>query len=93
MGAFEAREVARVAVGVAAVLAQTGLALLYIGWAIFVVPPPAIFVLACLWLAQMVVVIWLAIRDAWLAPLVPVVSFISVMLILEYGKANLGWGA
>jgi hypothetical protein len=93
MGAIEVRSVARLAVGVAAVLAQIALAFLYVCWAIFVVPEPAIVVLGCLWVAELVAVIWLAIRHTWLAPLVPVVSFIAVMLIYEYGKANLGWGA
>jgi hypothetical protein len=93
MGAVEVRNVARVVVGVAAVLAQIALAFYYVGLAIFVVPPPSIVLLGCLWVAELVAAIWLAIRHTWLAPLVPVVSFIAVMLIYEYGKANLGWGA
>ena len=93
MGAIEVRSVARVAVGVAAVLAQIALAFFHVGWAMFVVPAPSIFVLACIWVAGIVAVVWLAFRDAWLAPLVPVAWFIVVMLMIEYGKANLGWGA
>jgi hypothetical protein len=93
VGVVEVRTVARVAVGVAAVLAQISLAFYYIGLAIFVVPPPSIYVLACLWVAESGAVIWLAIRRTWFAPLVPVVSFIAVILIYEYGKASLGWGA
>ena len=93
MGAIEVRSVARVAVGVAAVLAQIALAFFYVGWAMFVVPAPSIFILACIWVAGIVAVVWLAFRDAWLAPLVPVAWFIAVMLMFEYGKANLGWGA
>ena len=93
MGTVEIRQVARVAVGLIAVLAQIALAFLYVGWAMFVVPAPSIFVLACIWVAGLVAVVWLAFRDAWLAPLVPVAWFIAVMLMFEYGKANLGWGA
>jgi hypothetical protein len=93
MGDVEVRRVARVMVGVAAVLAQLALAFYYVGLAVFVVPEPSIVVLACLWVAETVAVIWLALRHTWLAPLVPVVSLIAVVVIYEYGKANLGWGA
>ena len=40
MGAIEIRHVTRVAVGVAAVLAQIALAFYYVGLPIFVVPSP-----------------------------------------------------
>ena len=87
------RRVARAAVGVAAVLAQIALAFWYVGLPILVVPEPAIYVLWSLWLAEMVAVIWLALRHTWFAPLVPLASFIAVLLLLEYGRANLGWVA
>jgi hypothetical protein len=93
MGAVEVRHVTRAAVGMAAVFAQIALAFYYVGLPIFVVPEPAIFILWFLWTAEMVAVVWLAIRHTWFAPLVPVASFIGVMLILDYGRANLGWGA
>ena len=93
MGAVEVRHVARVAVGVAAVLAQIALTLFYAGWSLFVVPPPVILILLFLLLTGLVAVIWLAIRDTWLAPIVPIASIIALSLIYELGKANLGWGA
>jgi hypothetical protein len=93
MGAIEVRNVARAAVGVAAVLAQIGLAIFYAGWSLFVVPPSVILVLLFLLLAALVAVIWLAIRHTWLAPIVPIASIIALSLIYEFGKANLGWGA
>ncbi len=93
MGAVEVRNVVRVLVGVAAVLAQIALASFYIGLAIFIAPLPSILVLACLWMAELVAVIWLAIRNTWFAPLVPIVSFIVALLIFEFGRADLGWGA
>jgi hypothetical protein len=93
MGAVEIRRVARAAVGVTAVLAQLALAFFYVGRALLVVPPPSIVVLACIWVAGIVAVIWLAYRDAWLAPIIPIAWFIAVTLMFEYGKANLGWGA
>ena len=93
MRTVEIRRVARVAVGVAAVLAQAALAISYVGWSVFVVPPASILVLACVWSAGIVAVIWLAIRDAWLAPIIPVAWVVVITLTFEYGKANLGWGA
>jgi hypothetical protein len=85
--------VARVAVGVVAVLAQLALAFFYVGLPILVVPVPGMLFLWLLWVIQVVLVIWLAIRHTWYAPLVPLASFVMVMLMLEYGRANLGWGA
>jgi hypothetical protein len=93
MGAVDVRRIARVAVGVAAVLAQVALAFYYVGLPILVVPGSAIYMLWLLWAVEVVAVIWLAIRHTWFAPLVPVASFIAMMLIYEYGNANLGWGA
>jgi hypothetical protein len=93
MGAVRIREVARVAVGALSVLAQIALAFFFVGWAVLVIPTPSIFVLAGIWIVGIVIVIWLAIRDAWLAPLIPVAWSIVSMLMFEYGKANLGWGA
>jgi len=93
MGAIEIRHVTRVAVGVAAVLVQIALAFCYVGLPIFVVPESSILILWLLWTAEMVTVIWLAIRHTWFAPLVPVASSIVVVLIYDYGNANLGWGA
>jgi hypothetical protein len=93
MGAVEVRRIARVAVGVAAVIAQIALAFYYVGLAILVVPGSSIYFLWLLWAVEVVAVIWLAIRHPWFAPLVPVASFIAMMLIYEYGNANLGWGA
>ena len=55
-------------------------------------PLSAILVLTCLWMVELVAVIWLAIRDTWLAPLVPIGSLVAVLLIYEYGSANLSWG-
>ncbi len=92
MGAVGVRNVARVAVGVAAVLAQIGLAVFYVGWSLFVVPPPVILILLVLLLTGLVAVIWLAIRDAWLAPIVPIATIIALSLMYEVGKAILGWG-
>ena len=89
MGAIEVRSVARAAVGVAAVLAQVGLAIFYAGWSLFVLPPSVILFLL---LAALVAVIWLAIRDTWLAPIVPIASILALSLIYEFGKATLGWG-
>jgi hypothetical protein len=93
MGAVDVRRIARVAVGVAAVIAQVALAFYYVGLPILVVPGSAIYMLWLLWAVEVVAVIWLAIRHTWFAPLVPVASFITMMLIYEYGNANLGWGA
>jgi hypothetical protein len=93
MGAVDVRRIARVAVGVAAVIAQIALAFYYVGLPILVVPGSAIYMLWLLWAVEVVAVIWLAIRHTWFAPLVPVASFIAMMLIYEYGNANLGWGA
>ena len=93
MGAVKVRHVARVAVGVSAVLAQIALTLFYAGWSLFVVPPPVILVLLLLLMSGLVAVIWLAIRDTWLAPIVPIASIIALSLIYAFGKANLGWGA
>ena len=93
MGAEGIGSVARVAVGVAAVLAQMALAFFYVGLPILVVPVPGILFLWLLWIVEVVFVIWLAIRHTWYAPLVPLASFVLVMLMLEYGRANLGWGA
>jgi hypothetical protein len=93
MGAVDVRRIARVAVGVAAVIAQVALAFYYVGLPILVVPGSAIYMLWLLWAVEVVAVIWLAIRHTWFAPLVPVASFIAMMLIYEYGNANLGWGA
>ena len=92
MGAIRLRQVARVAVGVAAMLAQIGVAIFYLGWSVLVVPRSAIFVLVGFVLIAMVVVIWLAIRHTWLAPIVPIASIITLSLIYAYGEANLGWG-
>jgi len=92
MGAVEVRRIARVAVGVAAVIAQIALAFYYVGLPILVVPGSAIYMLWLLWAVEVVAVIWLAIRHTWFAPFVPVASFIAMMLIYEYGNANLGWG-
>ena len=92
MGAIQLRQVARVAVGVAAVLAQMGVAIFYLGWSVLVVPRSAIFVLVGFLLIAMVVVIWLAIRHTWLAPIVPIASIITLSLTYAYGEANLGWG-
>lgn len=93
MGAVEVHRAIRAAVGVAAVLAQIALAFYYVGLSIFVVPEPWMYILWLLWTTEMVAVIWLAIRRTRLAPLVPVVSLVAVMLMYDYGKANLGWGA
>lgn len=93
MGAIGRSRIARAAVGMAAVMAQVALAFWYVGLPILVVPQPAIYGLWLLWIAEMVVVIWLAIRHTWFAPVVPLASFIGVLLILEYGRANLGWVA
>jgi hypothetical protein len=93
MGVVEVRRIARAAVGVAAVIAQIALAFYYVGLPILVVPGSAIYMLWLLWAVEVVAVIWLAIRHTWFAPLVPVASFIAMMLIYEYGNANLGWGA
>ncbi len=93
MDTLEIRRIFRVAVGVSAVLAQVALAFLYIGVAILVVPAPANLILALIWIAGVAAAVWLAFRDAWLAPLIPLAWLIAVLLMLEYGKANLGWGA
>jgi hypothetical protein len=93
VGSVEIGRFARVAVGVTAVVVQIALAFFYIGWAMFVAPLSSIIVLACIWVAGVVAVVWLALRDAWLAPLIPVAWFITVLLMFEYGTANLGWGA
>ena len=92
MGAIEVRSVARAAVGVAAVLAQVGLAIFYAGWSLFVLPPSVILFLLFLLLAALVAVIWLALRHPWLAPIVPIASILALSLIYEFGKATLGWG-
>jgi len=88
-----ARHLVRVAVRVAAVLAQIALAFYYVGLPILVVPGSAPIALLLLWAVELAAVIWLAIRHTWIAPLVPVASFIAVKLIYAYGDANLGWGA
>ena len=93
MGAIEVRDVARAAVGVAAVLAQIGLAIFYAGWSLFVLPPSVIVGLLVLLLAALVVVIWLALRHTRLAPIVPIASVFALSLTYEFGLANLGWGA
>jgi hypothetical protein len=96
MGNVSGRQLARAAVGVVAVLAQIAqiaLAFYYVGLPLLVVPGSAIYALWLLWAVQLVAVIWLAIRHTWIAPLVPVASFIAVKLIYAYGNANLGWGA
>lgn len=93
MGAVVVRRIARVAVGVAAVIAQIALAFYYVGLPLLVVPGSSIYMLWFLWAVEVVAVIWLAIRHTWFAPLVPVASFIAMMLIYDYGNANLGWGA
>jgi len=93
MGDTRNHRFARVAIGVAAVLAQFALAFYYVGLPLFVVPDDWIRVLWVVWAAEMVVVIWLAIRHTWFAPLVPIASLIAVRLIYDYGNANLGWGA
>ena len=93
MDSVDVRGIARVAVGVAAVIAQIALAFYYVGLAILVVPGSSIYFLWLLWAVEVVAVIWLAIRHTWFAPLVPVASFIAMMLIYDYGNANLGWGA
>ena len=93
MGTLEIRRIVRVAVGVAAVVAQVALAFFYVGVAILVVPAPANLVLALIWIAGVIAAVWLAYRDAWLAPLIPVAWLIVVLLMLEYGRSNLGWGA
>lgn len=90
---MEVRHVARVAVGVAAVLAQIALSVFYTGWSLFVVPPDVLLSLLFLLLAGSVAVTWLAIRHTWLAPIVPIASVIALSLIYELGRANLGWGA
>jgi hypothetical protein len=78
---------------VAAVLAQFALAFYYVGLPILVVPGSAAIILLLLWVVEMVAVIWLAIRHGWFAPLVPLASWLAVLLIYDYGNANLGWGA
>ena len=93
MSAEGISSLARVMVGVAAVLAQLALAFFYVGLPILVVPMPGMLFLGLLWIIQVMLVIWLAIRHKWYAPLVPVASFVMVMLMLEYGRADLGWGA
>lgn len=87
------RRVARVAVGVAAVLAQVALAFYYVGLTILTVPSPWFYLLWVAWAAEVIVVIWLAIRHTWWAPLVPLVSLVAVLVLYEYGNTNLGWGA
>jgi hypothetical protein len=84
---------ARVVVGVVAVLAQLALAFYYVGLSILAVPEPWWRVLWVAWAAELVAVIWLAIRHTWFAPLVPAVSLVAVVLAYSYGDANLGWGA
>lgn len=93
MGAFEIRNAARAAIGVAAVLAQISVAIFYSGWSLLVVPPSVTLVLLLLMLVALIVAIWLAIRHTWLAPIVPIASIITLSLIYELGKANLDWGA
>ena len=77
MGASEVRHVTRVAVGVAAVLAQIALSVFYAGWSLFVVPTDVILGLLLFLLAGFVAVTALAIRHTWLAPNVPIASVIA----------------
>ena len=93
MGATEVRQVARFLVGVAAVLAQVGVAIFYVGWSVLVVPRTVTLAFLVFLLISIAVVIWLAIRHTWLAPIVPIASVITLSLTYEYGEANLGWGA
>ena len=83
----------RIILALGAVLFQIGLAFYYVGLPILVVPGPAIYALWLAWAIEVVVVIWLAIRRPVIAPIVPLVSLVLVLLVLEYGDANLGWGA
>jgi hypothetical protein len=85
-------QLARVAVGVLAVLAQVGLGFYYVLLPILMVPGSWVYILWLIWAVEMVVVIWLAIRHTWFALLVPILSLVAVLLIYEYGDANLGWG-
>jgi hypothetical protein len=93
MGTVGIGRVARVVIGSAAVFAQIALAFYYLGLPIFTVPEPANYALGVAWVAETVIAIWLAIRHPWSAPIVPVVALIAFLLIFEYGKMNLGWGA
>ena len=86
-------QLARVAVGVLAVLAQIALGSYYVLLPILVVTGSWIYILWLMWALEMVAVIWLAVRRTWFAPLVPIVSLVVVLLLYEYGDANLGWGA
>lgn len=83
----------RIIAGLGAVLLQLGLSFYYVGLPLLVVPGSAIYVLWLAWVIEVVIVIWLAIRRPWLAPIVPIVSLVLVLVVLEYGEANLGWGA
>jgi hypothetical protein len=92
MAEIRSRHLVRVVVGVVAVFAQLALAFYYVVLSILAVPDPWWRVLWVAWAAEMVAVIWLAIRHTWFAPLVPAVSLVAVLLLFGYGEANLGWG-
>jgi hypothetical protein len=83
----------RVVVAIAAVLLQIALAFYYLGLTVLVVPGPTFFVFWLAWVIEFVIVLWLAIRHPWIAPIVPAISLVALWLILGYGEANLGWGA
>jgi hypothetical protein len=84
---------ARIVVALAAVLFQTALAFYYVGLTVLVVPEPTFFAFWLAWVIEFAIVIWLAKRHPWIAPIVPAMSLLALWLVLGYGETNLGWGA
>lgn len=83
----------RIVVALAAVLLQIALAFYYVGLTVLVVPTPTFFGFWLAWVIEFAIVLWLAIRHPWIAPIVPAISFVALWLVLGYGETNLGWGA
>lgn len=83
---------ARFAVALAAVLLQIALAFYYLGLTVLVVPEPTFFLFWLAWVIEFAIVLRLAMRHPWIAPIVPAISLLALQLILSYGETNLGWG-
>jgi len=88
-----AGSVARAAAGCGAVAAQIALGFYQVLLPILIVPHGAMEVLWVAYALELGATIWLAIRRPLLAPLVPLLTLPSLLVLLDYGEAHWGWVA
>lgn len=83
----------RILFAMAAIVAQLALGWFYFALSVLLIPTPANYLLMTAWALELGVTILVARRRAFLAPLVPLLSFVVGQIILSWAERHFDWVA